>query len=122
MKKITLFIATLFLSGIMFAQNTVSGVVIDSELGTGLPGASVVVQGSSDGVSSDFNGQFTINAAQGSTLVISYIGYETKEVQVGDALNLGTIELEPGADVLSGVTVFGTIESLRISFFNSSEA
>ena len=110
MKKITLLIATLFLSGIMFAQNTVSGVVIDSELGTGLPGASVVVQGSSDGVSSDFNGQFTINAAQGSTLVISYLGYETKEVQVGDALNLGTIELEPGADVLSGVTVFGTID------------
>ena len=62
MKKLITLLAAFFLSGIMFAQNTVSGVVIDSELGTGLPGASIVVKGTSNGVSSDFNGAFTISA------------------------------------------------------------
>jgi hypothetical protein len=110
MKKLITLLAAFFFSGIMLAQNSVTGVVIDADLGTGLPGASVVVQGSSVGVSTDFNGQFTINAKEGSTLIISYLGYETNEVQVSDALSLGTIALVPGADVLSGVTVFGTID------------
>ena len=110
MKKFTLFIAALFLGGIMYAQNNVSGVVVDGELGTSLPGASIVVKGTNNGVSSDFNGQFSIDAMPGSTLVITYIGYDTAEVTVGDSAELGVIELAPGADVLSGVTVFGTID------------
>ena len=77
MKKLILFFATILVTGIGFAQNTVTGTVVDSEVGTGLPGASVVVKGSSEGVSTDFDGVFSINADSGSTLVISYIGYES---------------------------------------------
>ena len=68
MKKFTLFIAALFLGGIMYAQNNVSGVVVDGELGTSLPGASIVVKGTNNGVSSDFNGQFSIDAMPGQHL------------------------------------------------------
>ena len=93
----------------MFAQSTITGTVVDSELGTGLPGASVVVKGTSTGVSTDFNGTFSISAEAGSTLVISYIGYDTVEVNVSEGANLGTIELSPGENILSGVTVFGTV-------------
>jgi len=108
MKKLILFFAAILVTGIGFAQNTVTGTVVDSEVGTGLPGASVVVKGSSEGVSTDFDGVFSINAASGSTLVISYIGYESVEVSV-DGASLGEISLSPEENILSGVTVFGTV-------------
>ena len=60
MRKLILFFAAILVSGIGFAQTTVSGTVVDSEIGTGLPGATIVVKGTSDGVSSDFNGSFSI--------------------------------------------------------------
>ena len=45
-------------------------------------GASVLVKGTSTGVATDFDGNFTLNASTGQTLVISYIGYLTKEVKI----------------------------------------
>ena len=65
-----------------FAQNTVSGTVSDSE-GLPLPGATVVVQGTSIGVTSDFDGNYSISASQGDVLVFSYVGYESQTVTVG---------------------------------------
>ena len=62
MKKITLFLAAILISGFCYSQNTLTGTVIDSELGTGLPGATVLVKGTSNGVSTDFDGAFKINA------------------------------------------------------------
>ena len=109
MKKLITLVAAFFFSGIMLAQNTVKGVVIDSELGTGLPGASIVVKGTTNGVSSDFNGVFTISANSGDVLVVTYIGYETSEVAIGESATL-SVELQPADNVLSGVTVFGTID------------
>ena len=94
MKKIIFFFAAILMTGTGFAQNTVSGTVVDSEVGVGLPGASVVVKGTSVGVSSDFNGDFSISAESGDILVISYVGYESTEVSVDDS-NIGTIELSP---------------------------
>lgn len=106
MKKFLL-IASLFFSVIMFAQNSVTGVVIDAETGISLPGASIIIQGTTTGVSSDFNGRFTINADSGSTIEISYIGYESAQISVSESLDLGVIKLSPGENILSGVTVFG---------------
>ena len=106
MKKFLL-IASLFFSGIMFAQNSVTGIVVDAETGTGLPGASIIIQGTTTGVSSDFNGRFTINADSGSIIEISYIGYESAEISISESLDLGLIKLSPGENILSGVTVFG---------------
>ena len=76
MKKLILFFASILFVGFGYAQNTVSGTVIDAEVGTGLPGATIVVKGTSEGVSSDFDGVFSINADNGATLVISYVGYK----------------------------------------------
>ena len=96
MKKLIFFFITVFIFGTSYAQNSVSGTVVDSEVGSGLPGASVVVKGTSDGVSTDFNGTFTISVETGATLVVSYIGYDSVEVVVGESGDLGTIELTPG--------------------------
>ena len=109
MKKLIMFFAAILISGIGFAQNTVSGTVVDSEVGVGLPGASIVVKGTSIGVSCDFNGDFSISAESGDVLVISYVGYESAEIGVDDS-NAITIELSPEDNILSGVTVFGTID------------
>ena len=70
----------------------ITGSVSDDN-GIPLPGASIVIQGTSDGVTSDFDGNFSIDTAQGSTLVISYVGYESQQVIVGSSSI--TVQLTP---------------------------
>ena len=67
-----------------FAQNTVSGTVSDTE-GLPLPGATVVVQGTSIGVTSDFDGNYSITASEGDVLVFSYVGYASQSITVGES-------------------------------------
>ena len=79
------FITTLFLfsSLVLFGQGGISGVVLD-ENGGPLPGANVVIENTSTGVSTDFDGNFTINANSGQVLVISYIGYTSEYITIGN--------------------------------------
>ena len=73
-----------FTFGLAISQaQLVSGTVLD-ENGVPLPGASVVIEGSDVGVSTDFDGNFSIQATQGDTLVFSYIGYSTQTIVVGE--------------------------------------
>ena len=60
----------------------VSGVIIDA---TGLPviGANVLEKGTTNGVITDLDGNFTLNVKPGATLVITYIGYQPQEIKVG---------------------------------------
>ena len=82
-KLVKLFSLFFMMAGVIgFAQDTVSGTVSDSE-GLPLPGATVVVQGTSIGVTSDFDGNYSISASQGDVLVFSYVGYESQTVTVG---------------------------------------
>lgn len=77
--KVLLLAAVLF-TGVSFAQ-TVTGTV--SEANGPLPGASVVVKGTSNGASTDFDGNYTLNdVPNNATLVFSYVGYGTQEVAV----------------------------------------
>jgi TonB-linked SusC/RagA family outer membrane protein len=69
-------------------------------------GASVVIKGTSNGVATDFDGNFTLQASPGQTLVISYIGYLTKEVKVTGQNNY-QITLEEDKKVLDEVVVVG---------------
>lgn len=66
------------------------GVVLE-ESGAALPGASVVVKGTSIGTQTDFDGQFSIAAKVGDTLVISYVGFETQEVVVDKYILYATL-------------------------------
>ena len=88
------FITTLFLfsSLVLFGQGGISGVVLD-ENGGPLPGANVVIENTSTGVSTDFDGNFTINANSGQVLVISYIGYNSEYITVGNQDSI-TISLQ----------------------------
>ena len=74
--------------------STVTGQVLD-ENGEPMIGATVSVKGTSVGTATDFDGRFSIRAAQGATLTVSYVGYGTRDVRV-DGTNL-TITMEPSA-------------------------
>ena len=106
MKKL-LFLSTAFmlLGFSVFAQKTITGVVSD-ETGAPLPGATIVIDGTATGVSTDFDGNFSIEASEGETLVASFIGYASSSVQVGaeDTINFSlTSDNELDEIVVSGV-------------------
>ncbi|MCM4167105.1 TonB-dependent receptor P26 [Arenibacter antarcticus] len=87
-------------------QFQVSGTISDSE-GMPLPGASIVEKGTTNGVQSDFDGKFTLDLTDANaTLVVSYIGFSTKEVLVGGQIVLNVI-LEESAAGLDEVVVVG---------------
>ncbi|WP_338868874.1 TonB-dependent receptor [Spirosoma sp. SC4-14] len=88
-------------------QNLISGKVIGAEDQQPIPGANVLVKGStSSGTSTDADGSFTLTVPVNASLVVSYIGYQTQELAVGAQTNL-TIALAPAATSLSEVVVTG---------------
>ena len=67
------------------AQKTVTGVITDGNSGIPLAGANVIVKGTSNGVSSDFDGNYSITVSSNdAVLVFSYIGYVKQEIVVGN--------------------------------------
>lgn len=85
--------------------NAVRGVVVDGDKSP-IPGVNVVVKGTTNGVATDIDGNFTLNVAPNSVLVFSYIGYQTKEVLITNQTNL-TVVLEEEASSLDEVVVVG---------------
>ena len=66
-----------------FAQDVVTGKVTDAADGSGIPGVSVAVKGTTRGAQTDANGTYKVNAGSNATLVFSFVGYASKEVAVG---------------------------------------
>jgi iron complex outermembrane receptor protein len=69
------------LSNVGFAQE-VTGKILDGETSQPLPGASVLIKGTTTGVLSDFDGNYTITANMGDVLVFSYAGFDPQEIEV----------------------------------------
>jgi len=91
---------------IALVQQSVSGSVTDMD-GVPLPGASIIEKGTTNGAQSDFDGNFTLDVAdQNAVLVVSYVGYATKEVSVSNQTQL-SITLEEDAAALDEVVVVG---------------
>ncbi len=66
----------------LFSQGTISGTIIDAEFGDGLIGANVVIEGTTNGVSTDFEGKYQLNVTPGIyTIVVSYIGYVDNKIE-----------------------------------------
>ncbi|MFT7331613.1 MAG: iron complex outermembrane receptor protein, partial [Roseivirga sp.] len=80
MKKITLIFAFIFSATIAFGQG-VSGTVIDQS-GNGIPGVNVLEKGTTTGTTSDFDGNYSLNASSTGTLVFSFVGYSSKEESI----------------------------------------
>ena len=83
----------LALMGTAAWAQTVSGTVTDKN-NQPLPGATVIIQGTNTGTSTDFDGRYQINASQGQTLTFSYVGYATQSVTVSAATHDVMLQLD----------------------------
>ncbi len=105
----TFYLVIIFLSTPLFAQNiTVKGQVT-SENGTPVQRPSIVIKGTTNGVTGDDNGNFSITAPGNATLVISAIDFATKEIKVNNqtSLNVSLVSLEKNLGEII-VTGYGT--------------
>ncbi|SDD69267.1 iron complex outermembrane recepter protein [Pricia antarctica] len=103
--KIVLFLACLVFASTALAQTTVSGTVTDAE-NVPLPGATVLEKGTTNGTTTDFDGNFSINVANDAVLDVSYLGYTSTETSVAGQTTL-TVQLEEDATQLDDVVVVG---------------
>lgn len=100
-----LVLLTCFAGTAAYAQNTVRG-KITSNAGEPVAGATVVVKGTSVGANTGADGSYSIAAAKGATLVVTSVGYTTKEITVGDN-NTIDVQLASVAGDLDQVIVVG---------------
>ncbi|MDA8809913.1 SusC/RagA family TonB-linked outer membrane protein [Flavobacteriaceae bacterium] len=108
MKKLLLVTLSMLLSVAGWSQKTITGGVNDSS-GVPLPGAAVVIDGTSNGVVTDFDGNYIIRANEGDILVFSYIGFETQKITVGNSDTIDIVMQQNAAELQEVVvTAYGT--------------
>ena len=96
----------LLVSSVMLAQQNISGTVMEQDTGGGLPGVTIVISGTDRGTTTDFDGNFTISANKGDVLLISYIGFDSQEITVGDETSI-IVQLVEGQNKLNEIVVTG---------------
>ncbi|NMH89307.1 TonB-dependent receptor [Flavivirga algicola] len=89
-------------------QQTVKGTVVD-ENGLGVPGASIIVKGTTKGLVTDFDGNFSIQVSPGDVLEVSFLGYITQSVTIGNQTSIKIVLKEDTAQLDEVVVVgYGT--------------
>ena len=111
MKKITRFLFTVVVmvfTTIAFSQSTVTGTVVGSDLNAPLPGANIVERGTTNGTTTDFDGNFSLSTESSSgEIVISYVGYGSQTLSFSGNQDFGTITLA-GDNTLEEVVIIGS--------------
>ena len=131
MKYLKLILTTIFIFSLatIMAQQNIVGTVTDTN-GNPLPAVSVVIQGTADGVSTDFDGQFSLQAQFGESLVFSSLGFQTQVIEINTAniditLIESTSELDEvvviGYGSVSKKEATGAVAVLSDSDFNSGK-
>ncbi|UOY05123.1 TonB-dependent receptor [Muricauda sp. SCSIO 64092] len=92
-------------NGLLPLQTTVSGMVTDSN-GAPLPGANVIVKGTTNGTQTDFDGNYTITTDSDAVLVFSYIGFATQEIPINGQSTID-VQLLEDANKLDEVVIIG---------------
>lgn len=99
-------IGIFLISTAIYSQNNiVTGVVKDASTSQPLPGVSIVLKGTTNGVSTDFDGNYSIQANNGDILVFSYIGFKSVEIKVTS--NILDVALSEDFEKLNEVVVIG---------------
>lgn len=110
MRKIALLLFLLN-TAFLFAQKEISGVVKD-KTGAPLPGVNILEKGTTNGVSTDFEGSYRIKVKDGATLIFSYVGYSNVEKQATNGV-VNIVLDESGGQILSDVVVVGSRNAKR---------
>lgn len=87
-RKLTMMLLCMMVAVTALAQSAISGTVVSAQDGEPIIGAAVKVKGAKQGVVTNLEGQFSINAQAGTTLVISYVGMQTKEVAAKNGMKV----------------------------------
>jgi len=113
MKRTTrflMFTVALLFSAVVMAQSTISGTIVEVGSNMPLPGANVIEKDTSNGVTTDFDGNFTIKTKSSSgDLVVSYIGYNSKTIPFSANAKLGNIALESSQVGLQEVQIIASV-------------
>lgn len=108
MNKLTLIFGCLLLPCMVFAESLrVVGTVLDEMTAEPLIGVSILEEGTTNGMITDIDGNFTMEVAPGAKLQFSYVGYATLTLPA--KMNMGNIRLAPEVVALQDVTVVGQI-------------
>ena len=107
MRKFITLSLCLFTAFSLFAEvQKVSGSVLDAKTGEALIGVSVLEVGTTNGIITDLDGNFSITVQQGAKLQLSYVGYQTVELNTKKG-DMGLIKMDPEAIALEDVTITG---------------
>ncbi|MDA0178150.1 TonB-dependent receptor [Mesoflavibacter profundi] len=108
--QIMFFAVALMFTAFTMAQSTVTGTVLDSETKTPLPGVNIVEVGTTNGTSTDFDGNFSLTTKSTTTkVVLSYVGFLDKEFEITGNKNLGEVILEPSEFSLQEVSIIASV-------------
>ncbi len=99
---------------------TVTGKVIEKESGEPIPGANILEEGTTNGVMSDFDGNYSITVSENAILQVSFIGYVTKEIEVDDQSAIN-IQLETETAALDEVVLVGYGSQKRVNLTGAVE-
>lgn len=89
-----------------YGQSNITGVITSADDGQPIPGANIIVQGTNNGTTSNFDGNYSIKASANDILAVSYIGYKTVYQTVGNQTTIN-ISMEVDASALDEVIVVG---------------
>ncbi len=107
MKKLMFLFYLIFSVTVVFSQQTaITGTVTESETGEPIPGASIIIQGTTSGTITDFDGNYTIQAAGDDVLVFSFVGLASQEVAVNNRTTIN-VQLEQSTELVDEVVVVG---------------
>ncbi len=112
LQKMALAAVILLASVASYAQSKITGTVVDAETGEGLPGASVVIKGTTTGTITDFNGDFSLGiVGNEATLEFSFVGFMTieKTINLSETQSLGQVALAQGANELTPLEVIASV-------------
>ena len=101
------FFSILFLFSFFTYSQTISGVVFDKKTGESLPGASVYLDGTTIGTTTNMDGYFEldVDTSQNASLIVSFVGYETKLFSLLEFINSKNIYLEESNNQLNEVSL-----------------
>ncbi|WP_420574075.1 YfbK domain-containing protein [Kordia sp.] len=114
MKKLLILLMLMVSSQAWTKQIEVSGTITD-ETGMPLPGASVLVKGTTIGTTTDFDGNYKISAEKGKVLVVSYVGCKTEEVKITKSIINVQLKVGEALEAVTVVAYGGTVNSSKMS-------
>ncbi len=101
-------------------QRQISGQVTGASDGLPLPGVNVIIEGTSSGAQTDFNGNYAINASEGDVLRVSFVGMKTRFITVGSSTTINIV-MEEDLEDLDEVVITGYQNVRRELFTGASQ-